>query len=307
MILPDGWKEFKVDVQEKIQELCKSGIWNIDADLMMAWLGNFESDDRYSYIAHHILDRLIFRTEKMTESSYKRFLSSDFRSYIQDFRGSLGESVEEWLEGLADKNCDWTKDIKLCSVTKSGENGESGSHIIRLLTGGLFSESHIYSLDVNKLTDLEDKVIIIVDDFVGSGAQFSKFAKEVELEKAAENNHIIYVPSLAFYKGVEYIDKKNYGIKVYPLETVTKKEQFFLHEDGAMFCGDDVNSEKDIIDCYKEMRGLSGKFKEFNWLGFDQASLCVGFQWGCPNQSLGAMWFDGGTDWNKLLRRRGSQ
>lgn len=310
MILPEGWEAFYIGVCDRTKALTKSGVWNGDASSMLAWLGNF-SKDTHRYVAAHILDRLTFRTEKMTEAAYRMYVSSIFREFCKESSNPIGSSVEEWLTALRNPNSPWTKNIKLCSVSKAGEHGESGSHIIRILTGSMFSEKHIYPVDTRKLEAVKGYIILIVDDFMGSGDQFLKFAKHHKLELAAKNNHIIYAPSIAYYKGLENLAKSAFKIRITPLEVVSKKEQFFSHEPGAKFFGDDVNTESDIYNVYKEMRTLCPEFgkKAYDdyWPGRDEASLCVGFQWGCPNQSLGLMWLDGDADWQRLVRRRGSQ
>jgi hypothetical protein len=310
MILPEGWEAFYNGVCDRTKALTKSGIWNTDASSMHAWLGNF-SEDKHRYVAAHILDRLTFRTEKMTESAFRLYLSSIFREFCQHSLNQVGTNVEDWLAALRNSRCAWTNEIKLCSVSKAGEHGESGSHMIRILTGSLFSEKYIFPVDTQLLSSVRGNIILIVDDFVGSGDQFLKFAIHHKLEEAARNNRIIYAPSVAYHKGIENISKRKYPIKITPLEILSKKEQFFSHEKDARFFGDDVNEEKDILKVYSEMRQLSPNFmKQGNnsyWLGRDYASLCVGFQWGCPNQSLGMMWLEGDANWQRLVRRRGSQ
>ena len=306
MILPQGWESFYDGVCHRTKTLADTGIWNSDARSMLAWLGNFTLDE-HRYIAAHILDRLTFRTEKMTESSYKRFLSSYFRNYVHSCLGESAENVLSWLDALRDKHNKLTKDILLCSVTKVGERGESGGHMIRILTGNLFGQKHIFPVDTMNLDALKGKIILIVDDFVGSGEQFSIFAKSSGLREAAKENNIIYAPSMSYYIGRENIIAEDYGIDFHPLEIISKREQFFSFESGAAFCGDDVNSEEDVLSCYNEMLSLNSNFNKGLWLGRNDASLCVGFQWGCPNQSLGVIWYEGQGDWHRLVRRRGSQ
>jgi hypothetical protein len=310
MKLPEGWEAFYTGVCTRTKALTKSGIWHTDASSIFAWLGNF-TEPAHQYVAAHILDRLTFRTEKMTESAFRMYLSSTFREFCKNSSNQTGSNVEEWLAGLRTPHCSWTNKIKLCSVSKAGEHGESGSHIIRILTGGLFSENHVFPVDTEQLHNVKSYIILIVDDFMGSGDQFIKFAKHHKLEIAAKHNHIIYAPSVAYYKGLENLSTSTYKIKITPLEIVAKKEQFFSHEPDARFFGDDVNTEADVLKVYHEMRKLCPGFGKRScdkvWLGRDNASLCIGFQWGCPNQSLGLMWLDGDAKWQRLVRRRGSQ
>lgn len=305
MELPDGWKVFYQGVCERTQALSKNQIWNNDASSMLAWLANF-SREEHQYIASHILDRLTFRTERMTESAYRLFFASKFRYFCQQQFGQLGDNVEDWLLGLKSRECRWAEDILICSVSKAGEHGESGSHMIRILTGDLIHQQHVFPIDAKQLDSEENKIILIVDDFLGSGRQFKKFSKETNLREAAAKNKIIYAPSMAYYKGVDSLAKEDYGIDVAPLEIVTRKEQFFSHEPNAAFCGDDINSEDSVLEVYNDMRQLDDSFNSNAWLGFKKASLCVGFQWGCPNQSLGIMWYEGQSNWHRLLKRRGS-
>lgn len=88
MKLPDQWEFFYDDICSRVKLLSASGIWPFHQDSLTAWLGNF-SKDEHKYIAAHILDRLIFRTEKMTESAYQTFFSTHFRAYVKKiYRGA---------------------------------------------------------------------------------------------------------------------------------------------------------------------------------------------------------------------------
>jgi hypothetical protein len=306
MILPEGWEQFYDDVCRKVKILTKVGVWSSDASSMLAWLGNFEKRE-HKYIAAHILDRLTFRSEKMLESSYRLFLCSTFRNYVLEKTGQSAGSIQEWLSFLAASPREVMSDLLVCSVSKAGEHGESGSHMIRILTGELINEHRVFPIDTDSFSSVEGKVILIVDDFVGSGKQFSDFAEPRDISNASKKNHIIYAPAMGFEIGLENLKRKSYGIEIFPLEVVGEHERFFCHQPGAPFVGDDLNSESDVLKCYHEMRTLDKSFKKPNWLGRNKASLCVAFQWGCPNQSLGVMWFKGDGSWNRLVRRRGIQ
>ena len=304
--LPNGWEFFYEDVCKKIKLLTACGIWTTDASTIFAWLGNLKKDE-HKYIAAHILDRITFRTEKMIEGGYKLFLASNFRELASRFTCAEHDSIEEWFEILRSHPKGSHANIHLCSVSKIGDNGDSGSHMVRILTGELFNQNRTISPDRTPLYTLKNRFILIVDDFVGSGAQFKDFAEETGLREAAKNNYIVYAPALAYYRGLESIHQEDYGLHIMPLETLNKHEQFFQHDKGCMFCGDDLNVEPDVLETYKEMRLLDSNFGKGSWLGRDNASLSVVFQWGCPNQSLGIMWYEGGSEWNRLARRRGAQ
>ncbi len=304
--LPIGWEFFYDDVCKKVKVLTGCGVWSTDASSVLAWLGNFQKDE-HRYIAAHILDRVTFRTEKMIEGSYKLFIASIFREHSLKHCSAEHSSIEEWFEILRSHPKGNHTDINLCSVSKPGDNGDSGSHMVRILTGELFNQNRIISPEISPLDTLQNKVILLVDDFVGSGTQFKTFADEVALREAAKKNYIVYAPALAYYKGLTSIRQENYGIEIMPLEIINKNEQFFLHEDGCMFCGDDLNTEADVLQTYREMRNLDSSFGKSCWLGRDAASLSVVFQWGCPNQSLGIMWYEGSNQWSRLARRRGTQ
>lgn len=306
MKLPDGWELFYDDICKKVKTITASGIWTTEGSTVLAWLGNLK-EDQHKYIAAHILDRVTFRTEKMIEGGYKVFLASTFRELVLESDCIEHDSIEEWFDVLGSHPKRSHAHIKLCSVSKAGDNGDSGSHMVRILTGELLNENRSISPEKTPLAEYRNQIILLVDDFVGSGGQFSEFAEETNLREAAKNNFIIYAPALAYYKGLESIHQQNYGIQIRPLEVIRKNDQFFTYDEGCKFCGDDLNSEVDVLKVYKEMRGLDPNFGKGSWLGRERASLSVVFQWGCPNQSLGIMWYTGTNDWNRLARRRGSQ
>ncbi|MDO8909529.1 MAG: hypothetical protein Q7W55_13645 [Pseudohongiella sp.] len=304
--LPDGWEIFYDDVCRKVKTLTASGVWSADASVVLAWLANFKADE-HRYIAAHILDRTTFRTEKMLEGGYKRFLATSFRETAMLHLGTSNINIRDWFEILREHPKGIHSNLLLCPVTKAGESGDSGNHIVRILTGELFNQHRTLSPFETPLSNQTNNLILIVDDFVGSGVQFKEFADKTNLKEAARNNKIVYAPAIAYYKGLQSIYEENYGIDIIPLEILGKSEQFFQHENGIKFCGDDINAEQDVLACYQEMRLLDPGFGRGGWLGRDRASLSVMFQWGCPNQSLGIMWYQGSNPWNRLARRRGAQ
>lgn len=306
MNLPDGWENFYQDVCNKAKTLSSCEIWGMHSSTALAWLGNFTQDE-HKYVAAHILDRITYRSDKMIEGSYKSFFASTFREYVKNRQFINHSSIEEWFEILKTPPKNAHRNIKLCSVSKLGDTGDSGSQMVRLLTGELIHQSRVILPESMALKSLEDQIILIVDDFVGSGEQFISFANETGLKEAAQKNHIIYAPAIGYYKGLREITERDFGISLIPLETIKETERFFSHSPGAIFCGDDVNSETEVIKCYQSMRTLRPSFGKGAWLGRNKESLCLVLQSGCPNQSLGIIWYDGGSDWKKLARRRGSQ
>ncbi len=306
MKLPEGWDAFYESTLSKTKTLIKNQVWLLDWTSTQAWMANF-SVDVHRYLAAHMLDRLIYRSERMAESSFRFFFSTEF--YDLALTASQRKDIDTimWLKELKNPYSALTKDVVICPVLKSIESGESGGEIARLLTSDLVPEKKIHPISHQSLDELEGKMILLVDDFVGSGRQFIEFAEKTNLKLASSKNEIVYAPLMAFYKGIDNINKKDFGVKVKPLELVTDSERFFTHKEGAFFCGDGINSESEVINTYREMCKLDANFHKKFWMGDDNASLCVAFQWGCPNQTLGAMWYDGGDDWSKLLRRRGSQ
>jgi hypothetical protein len=151
-------------------------------------------------------------------------------------------------------------------------------------------------------------ILILIDDFIGSGTQFDEYAEEIDLNERLKTTHIIYCPLIGFEVGIDLIKSKFPKLHILPAEYIFKSDSLFFKGKNLYFKNDQENTIADIEDF---LAGMKKKYapKMSNWLGFDQAGLPLplAFEWGCPNQApalLYMMHSKNNHNWNQLFSRR---
>lgn len=305
MKLPSEWKVFARYVMGNIQTYCDSQIWTKQYNDYVAWLNNFKGNDLDFYVALHLLDSLIFRSNAMVESSYCRFLNLDLRSFLVDHQIiNRSVSIKTWRSNLQ-KGSRKPKNLYFSGVKLKNDKGDSGEHIVRILSGNIVSQRLFVGRDELSGISTHGSVIVLVDDFAGSGDQFISYANEINLSSLSDLHTIVYAPFMAIPAGVERIKKDLPKISIMPLETLGQECGFFYQE-GSHFKNDMNNSANDFKQHIISMKSrYAGSLPD--WLGRDNSSLCVAFEWGCPNQTFPILWMQYSPSherWQPLFRRR---
>lgn len=299
MRLPDESEEFKNYVLNKIRVYCDAKIWPFEFDLFQRWLSNFDCKIE-EYLALHILNSLIVRSSQMAISSYERLFYGELRQLL--IKNSLIESepIKIWRDQL--KNGHLCNSIKFMPVNM-GEDGESGHVIYRMLSSFLNTSRYQFSPSA-PAGDL--KAIVIVDDFLGSGEQFLDFATRFELEKRLTHFKVIYCPLMACEDGIAEVNQNYPNLKILPAEHIPGNMNVFSNPVPDSFNKDLLNSKADAKALLEQMK-IKYAPRMDDWLGRNDASLCLAFEWGCPNQSLAILYMSHSKhcpNWYQLFQRR---
>jgi len=300
MELPDNWLLFKNKVKENIRLYCNSGIWPFKYQQFTAWLNNFD-DPLEEYVALQLIDSLIVKSNIMVKVGYARLLHGQIRQLLIDQEViNKKTNIEKWKFQL--RNGGLQETIRFSPVHKKNDFGDSGSSIYRMLSSEINTNYYALS-DSCKNT----KVIILIDDLVGSGKQFiDSFSQEFGLDKKLENKIIIYCPIIGFETGLEKIKQQFPKLILLPVETITKEASFFSENKLDFFKNDQINTVQDVENYFAQMHEKYAP-KMSNWFGFESAALPLAFEWGCPNQSPSILWMDRSSykdDWHSLFDRR---
>ncbi|MCL1090061.1 hypothetical protein L2744_10725 [Shewanella profunda] len=298
MQLPNNSEAFKNIVIEKIKTYCDTNIWPFEYEQFTAWLNNFDCEIE-EYVALQILDNLIVRSKDMAKASYARLLHGPIRQYLDENTTINVESIPKWKERLRDGK--YSKELRFCPVKLNSDQGESGSTIYRMLST-LFDTNN-YSLA--RATE-PPKVIILIDDFIGSGKQFTDFATEFNLIEKLKTTQIIYCPLIGFEIGIKKITAIYPGLNIMPAEYILENDSLFFGDDNSLFKNDQTNT---ILDVKNFLIKMNNKYapKIPNWFGFEQAGLPLAFEWGCPNQTLSLLYMMKSKyrkNWKQLFSRR---
>lgn len=303
MKLPSGWTQYKEAVLSRAETLCKAGIWKLDRTELWSWMQNFEHDEQ-KYLACHILDSVIYRSKDMMESAYSQYFATELRRRVALAESKGVDTIETWQSRLRLNKDALNGKLALSPVKLKMDTGESGSTVTRKLTSNLVSEKLFLPIDEHYWDKNRGKLLVLVDDFVGSGDQFVEYSHEIKLDHGSEDNEILYVPLIAMESGVNRLKSDFPNISIFPIETLQESDKFFHGEESEKFRGDQINTIGDALDCYESIRDGHGYRPDY-WRGRDKSEQTVAFEWGCPNQSLGVLYFSKERGWNRLFSKRG--
>lgn len=298
MQLPHNSEAFKSIVIEKIKTYCDTNIWPFEYEIFSAWLSNFTCKIE-EYLALQILDHLIVRSNEMAKASYARLLHGEIRQHLLDNTALNVGSIQKWKSHLAKGTL--CQKLRFSPVKLESDQGESGSVIYRMLSREI--DTNKYSLAIAKKAP---DVLILIDDFIGSGTQFDEYAEEIGLIEKLKNTHIIYCPLIGFEVGINLI-KSNYpDLHILPAEYIFKSDSLFFKGNGIYFKNDQINTVADVENFLTTMK-IKYAPKMPNWFGFDEAGLALAFEWGCPNQTPALLYMmnsKNNSNWNQLFSRR---
>ena len=219
MQLPSNSEIFKSIVIEKIKTYCDTNIWPFSFEQFAAWLNNFDCD-KEEYLALQILDSLIVRSNNMAKASYARLLHGPIRQFLLDNTSINIGHLPKWKEQLTSGSL--SNKLRFCPIKLENDQGESGSVIYRMLSQELNTDR--YSLA--KAAE-QPEVVILVDDFIGSGTQFDDFATEINLEGLLDSSLVLYCPLIGFEVGISNIKSKYPKLHILPAEFIYKNDNLF--------------------------------------------------------------------------------
>jgi hypothetical protein len=298
MKLPNNSEAFKSIVIEKLKTYCDTNIWPFEYEQFSAWLSNFPCKIE-EYVALQILDNLIVRSNEMAKASYARLLHGEIRQHLLENTVLDVGSIQKWKSHLTKGSL--CHKLRFAPVKLDSDQGESGSVIYRMLSKEI--DTNRYSLAKAQQTP---DVLILIDDFIGSGTQFNEYAEEIGLSDQLKNTHIIYCPLIGYEVGIDVI-KSNYPeLHIFPAEYIFKSDSLFFKGNSLYFKNDQENT---IADVEYFLTGMKKKYapKMSNWFGFAESGLPLAFEWGCPNQTPALLYMmnsKNNLNWNQLFSRR---
>jgi len=309
------------NVYERYQTLIDLNVYHpISMTDIKAWVNNF-SDPVHRYVSGYILDRLIYRSSRMAQSSYRSFLISVMRDVYSDYnRQASPDTVQNWQLKLG-SSTEKIEDFYIAPVRLLTDSGASGDTVCRLVSADQSYTKHITATGFEQVNGKQTvipsgNVILLVDDLLGSGGQVKKLVIEKNLGEWCEKNKVVYAPLIAMESGLKKVTEDYPFLDVRPIEILEEDQHLFSFRQNAEIRVDnEYYPEKIFIDAYEEMLDLYGMLRNNNGrlkqsrFGLNRAALPLSFEWGCPNQAISLLWWtpdeeSNDNSWTQLFRRR---
>jgi len=292
---------FISQIIERCENLIKTGIWEgLDIIRLQIWMKNFETPNE-RYFAACVLDALIYRSEAQTIAMMKQL----FQRIIPDLlrQDTLQQSDSDWYLALKKSKNEGDPYIRIVPVIqKTDSPATSSPPICRLYRRGvgLNQDWMIWPQDIGKARDCGANKFLFVDDFLGTGTQFSKFATQFHLEKKLKDVYAIYAPLVAHEKGIVKLRGILPELRVCAVEMLDDKYNLFSKK--SMWFRDQTNTPERARTFYDALlRKKRLYIKKSRMIGYGQLAIAYAFAHAIPNNCLPLLWLK--RNWNPLFER----
>jgi len=299
--VPKGADNYSSRVISRIHQLSEAGLWDIPLPRLLGWLDGFHGQEQ-KYFAACLLDSLIYRTPGQFSASL-----------VSLYRGACCHASLPILPikhdlALVNLLRDRYKDPKIRLVPvicDSDPPSKSGPLVMRRLKKelGISEKWMIWPWQIKAAVSEGVKLIILVDDMLGSGSQMEEFCKKENLKQEIGEAKVIYAPVVAHKNGIRHLRKIWPELTVVTAELLNDEHNFFSEKNWETFSSGTISPQTAKDYYINEILPLSGFRKgSVPELGFGDLGLCFGFSHSTPNNSLPILWY-GNENWPSLLER----
>lgn len=251
-----------------IQQIIKWDGTVISQDKIESWLFNFKTNkDRKS--ALKLLDKLTYITY------------NDLRALVKSAYGSLLGSIH-------------ANSLTNCYISPIGKLTSGSTHLAKIFEeeNGIDDKLVIPFENLKSLTEIKDKTLVLIDDFIGSGSTYIRWYKE-NASQLSNFSKVIYVSATGLQNGIINIESET-KTEVICANIFDEDEQVI---DGTLFDLEDKQTIKELIDKYSSRIG-----SEYIY-GHGNCQLLLAFEYNIPNSSIGILWWSK-NNWTPLIKRK---
>jgi len=302
------WQEW---IRKKIDFYISTNKWDrVSIIKFHSWLENF--DDIGKKYALAILNHFIYYSEVEVKQLCKNVIkkvifkdqllnteeSNDFHCSDKMLNNELENRIQETL---------------IAPLLSEGNPTESGNYIAReYTTTGLIKQEQVIRPDeiITRIQQRSCKRILFVDDFLGTNVQLTNFWNNENIPIGIGNKkkslimisnqyptvNFEYVSLVATEYGLENIQERVPGLKVYYCEKLTNEYRIF-NEKSIFF-----EDQNDRINCKNYLENLCNN-KNIPIYGVHGLDFAIAFYHGAPNSCLPIFW-KSSRNWEPLFSRR---
>ena len=142
--------------------------------------------------------------------------------------------------------------------------------------------------------------VIFIDDFIGTGNQFSSFIREENLLNLIAEQRCCYVSITAHVDGIKKLKCEFPNLAIASVDKLSDRNSLFS-EEGLAF-PDGTNSVADARAFYEEILSPLDVDSRFRG-GFGSLNLAYAFDHAVPNNSTPLLWWSNSDSWIPLFPR----
>jgi hypothetical protein len=282
----------------RAQKLISCGAWEgIDSGRLDSWFNQFVSRQK-DLLGACLLDNFIFRGKGQVEALLKAAMCSP------DMLTPAAKWDSEVVDALGNRRVD--PGIRLAPVIRLDQPPtKSGTYVLRRLAKSLRIQDK-WMLWLQSLAEMPDSVhtVVLVDDFCGSGKQFSDFVTQTRLENVMLERpecRFVYLTVAAHSCGIKKVQDEFARVEFIAGEILTPLHSFFGGERLARIKVDGIEEQlKADYDSIAREVNLGGA--KIGPYGFEDQGLTYAFDHGTPNNTLPIYWYTS-ENWTPLVNR----
>lgn len=301
--IPSDGELFTDQILKRCEDLISSGIWEgLTKVRLDTWMTNFRNPTE-QYFAASILDALVFRSEKQTvammETLFQRTIPDFLRMHEKPPRTS-----RSWLDLLQDASWLSNPPIRVVPVIREDDPpSKSGPALCRMYRRymNLNQRWMIWPWQIASSRAIGIKKFLFIDDFLGTGDQFYKFANEFGLPVRLSGCDAVYAPLTAHRSGIKWIQDQVPNFDVAAVELID--DSYSIFADSSPWFADGLNSAASASALYDDLVTRAQlAIDPLANRGVGNLSLTYAFSHATPDNSLPLLWAEG-RNWKPLLER----
>ncbi len=214
-------------VQDRCADLISYGIWNgLNQIDIKKWFKNFNGIEE-KYFAACVLDYLVYRSESQTEALAMNIFTKNLLNTLRKKGLELDNhrSLINLLRSTTNPN------IRLVTIaSKMDRPSKSSEIILRMMRRGdldLNENLFIKPSEVEQEINNGVKYLVFVDDFLGTGNQFTGMVKEFGLNLTFSKVQAVYSPLVAHIEGINNVTKECANLSIVYGEFLNSNSNIF--------------------------------------------------------------------------------
>ena len=302
--LPKDGDVFISQILDRCEDLIYAGIWEgLDTIRLHTWMNNFKTSTE-RYFAACVLDALIYRSEKQTAAMMRQL----FQRCIPDILRLAPPRFTmetDWYQQLRLPMHVKDPHIRIVPVIKSTDPPTKSGPLVcrfyrRLLK--LNQAFMIWPWQIDFAKTIGVNAFLFVDDFLGTGDQFSEFMTHFSINDKLVNTDAIYAPLVAHEKGINDLRKSYPEILICAVEILSERYNLFAKDSLWFQDKDNINTPLSAYTFYNNLVIDRNLPISNHKTGYGNFAIAYGFEHATPDNCLPILWIRT-KNWEPLLER----
>ena len=292
------------EVVARCRDLIQSGIWaGIHIAKLRSWLNNFHTDEE-KYFAACLLDSLIYRSEQQTVALIRQLLQRTLPDLTRGDPTPFGY-LNDWIGLLTTDPSAQDPRMRLVAVVQRDDPPTKSAYVIARLMKRYLRVKESWIITPWSVTDSTAngiEIFIYIDDFLGTGDQFSRVVALEKLKFTFDSTYSVYAPLAAHIRGVTNLQTAFPHLRITPVEVLGEEYSIFAPTSNTF---DDGVNTAEAAECFYlsllAARGIT--LYGCDRRGYGGLELAYAFSHAIPDNCLPILWYPHSTRWQPLLER----